>query len=341
MLLAGDIGGTKTALALYESQTGPRHSLQQATYPSQDYVSLEAIVSEFLQQRGVMQGWSISHAAFGVAGPVVKGRAEITNLPWVIDRQRLMSAFSLQDVHLLNDLEAVATAVPILVDEDVVVLNSGTADPRGAIAVVAPGTGLGEGFLVWDGQGYRAFPCEGGHTDFAPVGEVQRALLAYLQERLDHVSFERVCSGIGIPNIYAFLRDSGRYEEPSQFAARLDQVRDLTPLIVSAAQNEELPICVATLELFIDILGREAGNLALKTLATGGVFLGGGIPPRILPYLQRDSFLEAFLSKGRFRSFLSRIPVKVITRQDTAILGVAYDGLRMMHSQAHDKQRST
>lgn len=336
MLLAGDIGGTKTVLALYEPQTGPRQPLQQATYPSQDYVSLEAIVSEFLQQQASRQSSSISHAAFGVAGPVVKGRAEITNLPWIIDRQRLTSAFSLQDVHLLNDLEAVATAVPILVDEDVVTLNGGKADPRGAISVIAPGTGLGEGFLVWDGDGYRAFPCEGGHTDFAPVGELQRELLAYLQERLAHVSFERVCSGIGMPNIYDFLRDSGRYEEPSQFAARLNRVRDRTPHIVSAAQNRELPICVATLEVFVDILAREAGNMALKTLATGGVFLGGGIPPRILPYLQRDSFLEAFLSKGRFRSLLSRMPVKVICRQDTAILGVAHDGLRMMRRQPHD-----
>jgi glucokinase len=150
-----------------------------------------------------------------------------------------------------------------------------------------------------------------------------------------HVSFERVCSGIGIPNIYAFLRDSGRHEEPSQLAARLNRVRDRTPLIVSAAQEEELPICVATLEIFIDILAREAGNLALKTLATGGVFLGGGIPPRILSYLQRGSFMEAFLSKGRFRSLLSRMPVKVICRQDTAIVGVAYDGLRMMRNWTH------
>lgn len=330
MLIAGDIGGTKTVLALYEPHTGPRRPLQQATYPSQEYESLEAIISDFLERQSGNMTPSISHAAFGVAGPVVKDRAEITNLPWIIDRHRLASAFSLQDVHLLNDLEAVATAIPILVDEDVAVLNEGIADPQGAIAVIAPGTGLGEAFLVWDGHTYRAFPCEGGHTDFAPVGELQRALLEYLQARLDHVSYERVCSGIGIPILYGFLRDSGRYDEPPEFAARLNDARDRTPLIVSAARDDGLPICVATMHLFVDILAREAGNLALKLLATGGVYLGGGIPPRILPQLQSSNFLEAFVSKGRFRSLLLHVPVKVICRQDTAVLGVAHDGLRMM-----------
>lgn len=336
MLLAGDIGGTKTVLAIYEPKTGPRQPLKQATYPSQEYGSLEDIVSDFLQDGSESATTnlvlSITHAAFGVAGPVVKGRAKITNLPWMIDRLRLASTFGLQDVHLLNDLEAVATAVPILERDDVAILNQGTPDQHGAIAVIAPGTGLGEGFLVWDGQAYRAFPCEGGHTDFAPVGEVQRALLNHLQDRFDHVSYERVCSGIGIPVLYDFLRDSGRYDEPPDFAARLKRARDRTPLIVSTAQNEGTPICVATLELFIDILAREAGNLALKTLATGGVFLGGGIPPRILPQLKSKHFMESFVSKGRFRSLLSTIPVKVICRRDVAILGVAHDGLRMMQS---------
>jgi len=326
MLLAGDIGGTKTVLALYNQEHGPREPLFQEQYPSQQYDSLEAVVSAYLHAHN----WPISHAAFGVAGPVVEGRAEITNLPWIIERSRLAARFALKDVHLLNDLEAVSTAVPILTKEDVFTLNAGRPDPHGAIAVIAPGTGLGEGFLVWDVNAYRAYPCEGGHTDFAPVGETQQALLAYLQNRLDHVSYERVCSGIGIPNLYGFLRDSGRFEEPSGLAERLIMADDKTPVIVESAQSEGTPICVATLELFIDILAREAGNLALKILATGGVFLGGGIPPRILTELRQSNFIDAFVSKGRFHDLLENVPVKIICRKDTAILGVAYDGLRMM-----------
>lgn len=326
MLLAGDIGGTKTVLALYDPEVGPRQPFHNTVYPSRQFSSLEAIVDTYLQTHST----AVSHAAFGVAGPIVDDRAEITNLPWIIDRRRLATKFAFQDVHLLNDLEAVATAVPILVGEDVVVLNEGKGDPEGAIAVIAPGTGLGEGFLVWDEQRYRAFPCEGGHTDFAPVGDLQRALLAHLQKKMDHVSYERVCSGIGIPNLYDFLRDSGRYEEPSDLARRLAEEHDRTPLIVDAAQSSELPICVATLQVFVDILAREAGNLALKVLATGGVYLGGGIPPRILPQLQNGAFLDAFISKGRFSQLLKKVPVKVICRKDTGLLGVAHDGIRMM-----------
>lgn len=326
MLLAGDIGGTKTVLALYDPKVGPRTPLYKATYPSKDFDSLEAVVTSFLMSHTV----SISHAAFGVAGPVVAGRAQITNLPWTIDRQRLAATFSLEDVHLLNDLEAVATSVPILTEADLAVLNSGKADPQGAIAVIAPGTGLGEGFLVWDGSAYRAFPCEGGHTDFAPVGELQRDLLVYLQDKMEHVSFERVCSGIGIPNLYDFLRDSRRYDEPEWLSRQMSSVRDRTPLIVRGAQEEGCAICLATVELFVDILAREAGNLALKVLATGGVYVGGGIPPRILPQLQQRRFLDTFVSKGRFRELLMNIPVSVICRSDAAILGVAHDGLRMM-----------
>lgn len=326
MLLAGDIGGTKTVLAVYDPDMGPRHPLHRTTFPSKDFASLEDIVDTYLQSHSL----PISHAAFGVAGPVVAGRAEITNLPWIIERQNLKSTFGLGDVHLLNDLEAVATSIPILEGDDLSVLNMGKVDPHGAIAVIAPGTGLGEAFMVWADSGYRAFPCEGGHTDFAPVGELQRSLLLYLQDKFSHVSYERVCSGIGIPNLYSFLRDSGQYEEPAKLAEQLKLARDRTPLIVGNALTEATPICVETLNLFIDILAREAGNLALKVLATGGVYLGGGIPPRILPQLQQRRFMESFISKGRFRDLLVDIPVKVICRPDAAILGVARDGLRMV-----------
>ncbi len=326
MLLAGDIGGTKTVLALYDLRDGPRRPLHQALFPSQDFDSLEAVIEAYLGQVTAR----VSYAAFGVAGPVVGGRAHITNLPWTIDRRRLTESFRLNEVHLLNDLEAVATAIPILTEKDLVTLNEGAPDPQGAMAVIAPGTGLGEGFLLWDGAEYRAFPCEGGHTDFAPVGRQQRELLAYLESKLEHVSYERVCSGIGIPNLYDFLRDIGEFDEPPALARRLEDARDPTPIIVEAALKEQLPIGQATVQLFADILAREAGNLALKVLATGGVYLGGGIPPRLLPYLERPRFRQAFVSKGRFRDLLMSMPLKVICRTDAALLGVAHDGLRMM-----------
>lgn len=326
MLLAGDIGGTKTVLALYSPERGPRRTITSRTYSSRQFDSLEAIVADFLQETGQ----TITHAAFGVAGPVVDKRVELTNLPWVIEESRLLRALDLQAIHLLNDLEAIATAVPILEETDLHTLREGTRAPRGAIGVIAPGTGLGEAFLVWDGKRHRAFPCEGAHTDFGPVGELQRELLAHLQPKHSHVSYERVCSGIGIPNLYAFLRDTDRYEEPAWLAQELAQTQDPTPLIVRTAQEEKAGLCRATLDLFIDILAREAGNLALKILASGGIYLGGGIPPRILKQLEASNFLQAFDSKGRFRDLLANVPIHVICREDTGLLGVAFDGLRMM-----------
>lgn len=330
MLIAGDIGGTKTVVALYSTKSGPRQPLSSKTYSSKAYDSLEAIVDAFLEE----EAEEVTHAAFGVAGPVVEGRAEITNLPWMISEQGLAESMGLRGVHLLNDLEAVATAVPILEDEDVYTLNEGETDPHGAIAVIAPGTGLGEAFLIWDGRQHRAFPCEGGHADFGPVGKLQQDLLAFLEPKLGHVSYERVCSGLGIPNLYTFLRDTGRHEEPEWLAQELAQAGDDTPVIVRSAQDGSAAICVATLELFIDILAREAGNLALKVLATGGVYLGGGIPPRILPQLKKSNFRETFSSKGRFRDLLQPIPVHVISRPDAGLMGAAYDALQMMEQEA-------
>jgi glucokinase len=334
MLLAGDIGGTKTVLALYALEQGPRLPIFSKTYPSKAYDSLEAVIEEFLAEHDE----EVTHAAFGVAGPVVKDRAQITNLPWILEESRLEARFQLRAAHLLNDLEAVATSVPILQDDDLYVLNEGAVDPEGAIGVIAPGTGLGEGFLVWDGQRHRAFPCEGGHTDFGPVNELQQELLTYLQPRVGHVSYERVCSGIGIPNLYTFLRDSGRHEEPAWLAEQLETAADPTPLIVTTAQKEEVAICKATLELFIDILAHEASNLALKLLATGGIYLGGGIPPRILPQLEAANFMRSFTNKGRFADLLWQVPVRVICRRDAGLLGVAAHGLRLVNEQIGSQQ---
>lgn len=318
MLLAGDVGGTKTNLAVYSLESGPHVRLAEATFLSGDYASLENLVDEFLSQ----VDFGISRASFGVAGPVVAGQAKITNLPWEMAETRLEEVLGFP-VRLLNDLETIAYAVPFLQSKDLETLNEGEAAQGGAIAVIAPGTGLGEAYLAWDGSHYRAFASEGGHTDFAPNNRLEIDLLRYLQDRLGHVSYERVCSGQGIVNIYAFLRDSG-YEEPAWLAERLAAADDPAPVIANAALDKDAcEICSTTLGVFVSILGAETGNLALKVLATSGVYLGGGIPPRILPLLKRDSFMEAFRYKGRFSDLLARVPVHVILNPKAALLGAA------------------
>jgi len=329
MLLAGDIGGTKTNLAIFSPEAAPRAPLAEATFRSDDYPSLEAIVREFLAQGAL----PVQRASFGVAGPVVAGRATITNLPWEIDAAQLQSVLHLSTVRLLNDLEAIAHAVPFLEPDDLHTLNVGQPSPAGTIAVIAPGTGLGEAFLTWDGSRYRAHASEGGHADFAPTTLFEIELLRYLRGGLgfEHVSCERVCSGLGIPNIYAYLKDSGYAEEPAWLTAQLAAADDATPIIASAALKDERSpeICVATLNAFVSILGAEAGNLALKVLATGGVYLAGGIPRHILPALKHERFMEAFRSKGRMANLLSRIPVHVIVNSKVPLLGVACAGLEL------------
>ena len=324
MLLAGDIGGTKTILAIYSTESGPHAPLAEATYPSAEYPSLETLASKFLAQVNL----KVERASFGVAGPVVGGRATVTNLPWVLDEAQLRRALDVSAVHLLNDVLAVAHAVPGLGAADVRTLNQGSPAHGGAIAVIAPGTGLGEAYLTWDGARYRAFASEGGHTDFGPNTLLEMEMLRFLQQRFDHVSYERICSGIGLPNIYRFLKESGYASEPAWLAERL-AVDDPTPIIVAAALDTSRPceLCAVTLDLFVSALGAEAGNMALKVLAMGGVYLGGGIPPRILPLLTGGKFMQAFLRKGRFSELLSRMSVRVILNSKAALLGAALYGL--------------
>jgi len=324
LLLAGDIGGTKTKLAIYHPKDGPRHPLAEATFPSADFLSLEALVAEFLKGKG----WSIYRASFGIAGPVVDGRVQVTNLPWVMD-ERALSAELGAPVTLLNDLAAIAQGIPFLEAQDLVTLNTGTPAPDGAIAVIAPGTGLGEAFLIWNGGAYVPCASEGGHTDFGPTNSIEMDLLAYLLSRHEHVSYERVCSGIGLPSIYEFLRDTGRYPEPGWLKTELSQAKDPTPVISQAAVTGKVEICVETLKIFVSILGSEAGNLALKVLATGGVYLGGGIPAHILSFLTDTSFMRAFTAKGRFSEMLARVPVHVIRDPEAGLFGAACHGLRV------------
>lgn len=328
MLLAGDIGGTKTVLALFSTAESVEtlQPLHLQTFPSGQFSSLEAIIKRFLQDKNV----DVEAASFGVAGPVVDGRSEITNLPWIIDAVAIGQAFDIDQVELLNDLEAIAHAVPHLQPDDLAVINEGQAEPDGAIAVIAPGTGLGEAFLTWDGQRYQAHPSEGGHASFGPTNAEQRALLAFLDTKFNHVSFERVCSGSGIPNLYDFWRQDGRYPEPDWLHDELEAAEDATPIIVQAGLAKTAEICTATVQLFVDILAEEASNMALKVLATGGVYLGGGIPPRLLNLLQTDRFISEFADKGRFTDLLLGMPIQVICNPQTALLGAAWAGMDLL-----------
>ena len=322
-LLAGDIGGTKAKLAIYHPKDGPRHPLAQATFPSANFASLEALVAEFLKGKG----WSISKASLGIAGPIVNGCVQVTNLPWVVDARRLSADLG-APVTILNDLTAIALGIPFLEAQDLTTLNAGTPAPNGAIAVIAPGTGLGEAFLIWNGNAYVPCASEGGHTDFAPTNPTELQLLSYLRSRHEHVSYEWVCSGLGLPNIYEFLRDTRRYPEPEWLKTELSRAKDPTPIISQAAVAGKAEICVETLRLFVSILGSEAGNLALKVLASGGVYLGGGIPPRILPFLKDASFMQAFTAKGRFSEMMAKVPVHVIRYPEAGLFGAACHGLQ-------------
>ncbi|NNJ08714.1 glucokinase [Chloroflexales bacterium ZM16-3] len=321
MILAGDIGGTKTILALFSLGAGAHTPLAEATFPSADYGSLELIIQEFMAANPA----AVEVACFGVAGPVVAGRASVTNLPWMIDAAAIRERLGFGAVHLLNDLESIGHAVRILEPTDIATLNEGTAEAGGAIGVIAPGTGLGEAFLTWDGSRYKAHPSEGGHASFGPNTTDELELLRYLQAKLGHVSYERVCSGLGIPNIYGYFRDRVFERETPEVAAALADDADPTPVIVRFALDPSAPCpaCVATIETFVNILGSEAGNLALKVLATGGIYIGGGIPPRILEQLRHPRFLAAFREKGRFRDLLDSIPIHVILNSKAALLGAA------------------
>ncbi len=321
--LAGDIGGTKTALALFSKENGPFQPIVREIFPSQGFLSLDEIVEIYLARHAVR----ISGASFGVAGPVKDGRAEVTNLPWVIDARQLSALVHHAPVRLLNDLSAIAHAVPYLTPEDLYTIVQGEENAHNAMGVIAPGTGLGEAFLTWNGTRYDTHSSEGGHASFAPTTQAELELLAYLLPRLGHVSNEQVCSGKAIPNLYGFFRDVRETAEPGWLQEALASATDPTRVILQAAVEDKADICMQTLNLFLDILASEAGNLALKVLASGGIYIGGGIPPRILSKLDRERFGRAFTGKGRFRDFLSKIPVHIIIKPDIALFGAACHGL--------------
>jgi glucokinase len=332
MLLAGDIGGTKTDLAVYDLERDATTPTAQREFPSGRYHDLQSIVHEFLAELNV----SIDRACFAVAGPVVAGEAHITNLPWVLHEQALAQELGFKAVYLLNDLEAIAWAVPALDRSSLQTLKQGDVVEHGTIGVIAPGTGLGEAFLTWDGERYRAHASEGGHADFAPITLEQVGLLQYLWASFDHVSYETVCSGIGIPHLYTYLRKSGRATEVDDVAEQLRDARDGTPIIVGSAlrSSNPSPLCRATVELFVSILAAEAGNLAVKVLATGGIYLAGGLPLHVLPLLNTGRFVQVFESKGRFSNLLSDVPIHVVLRR-TALPGAARYALDVIRHEPH------
>ncbi len=328
MLLAGDIGGTNTRLALVSAEARPRRFVLERQYASAEYAGLEQVVGAFLADPLVKAGEQPDSACFCVAGPVIDGRAHLTNLPWQLSREALRAQLGMERVSLLNDLRSIAHAVPHLEPQETKVVNTGQTIAHGPIAVMAPGTGFGEGFLVWTGDAYLACASEGGHTDFAPTNAVQAGLQAYLTDRFRHAGYERVCSGSGLANVYDYLRSRDPASEPPAFAAALQAVTDRMPLIVKAALENDIakPLAATTLRVVIDVWGAEAGNLMLKVMATGGVYLAGGMPPRVLPLLQDGAFMQAFTAKGRFGNLMRAVPVHVVM-VNAALLGAAIFGL--------------
>jgi glucokinase len=317
MLLCADIGGTNTKLALFRPGGTPE-LVGVERHASAGVDDLGALFADFAA-RGSR---SLDAACLGVAGPVVGDHVDTTNLPWHIDARALGARLGNVPVFLLNDLEALAYGVPSLRDDGVATLQAVPGDPTGTIAVIAAGTGLGEAGLVWDGRRRRALSSEGGHTDFAPRTEREIALLRHLLQRWPHVSWERVVSGPGIVNLFEYVRDVERLDVPPVLAAAMSG-GEPAAAITQAGLARSAPIATATLDLFATLYGAEAGNLALKLKALGGVYVGGGIAPKVLDKLRDGTFIDAFLAKGRFRDLLESIPVHVIVDPHTALYGAA------------------
>ncbi len=303
------------------SRTASSSCSKLSIFPSRHYSGLDQIVTEFVNSTGLHP----AHACFGIAGPVTNGRVEASNLPWIIESRRLADELKINNAVLINDLEATGWGIGALSSSDLVALNNVipiSGNVMGNQAVIAAGTGLGEGGLYWDGRRYHVFASEGGHCDFAPQGDLQVELYQYLRGRYGHVSYERILSGPGLVNVFDFLRDTGKGKPPDWLAAEMVET-DAAAAISHAALSGQCSMCEQALEIFVTVFGAEAGNLALKLKATGGVFLAGGIAPKILPKLATPMFLEAFLSKGRLRHLMEIMPIQVITNDKLALLGAA------------------
>ena len=320
LILAGDIGGTKTHLALFSNDNNNLKPEFQKTYPSQEYSGLEPILQEFL----ATGKHRIGRASFGIAGPLVDGRVNPPNLDWIVDPLSLAQTLKLPSVSLLNDLEAAAYGIFTLAPDEFLVLNEGVSRRPGNKVLIAAGTGLGETILFDDGKNYYPLASEGGHADFAARNELEIELLRYLIGRFGRVSYERVVSGPGLTNIYDFLKDKAGFAVPGPFAERIAAAEDPSPFISRAALAGEPEIAVQALNMFVSVYGAEAGNLALKGKAIGGVYVGGGIAPKMLNKLKDGTFMQAFNDKGRYRDLVSSIPGYVILNEKAALRGAAY-----------------
>lgn len=354
MILAGDIGGTKTNLALYDWTTDRVDPVRLETFHSADYKSLEEILEEFLtppkpptllddvdaavpedeaseSEALPAEPIKLAAACFGVAGPVIENHSHTTNLPWVVDGAALAKRFDIPRVQLLNDLEATAYGILLLRPDELEVLNPGSPPKkRQAIALIAAGTGLGEAILFWDGKSYRPMPSEGGHCDFAPNNDYEIELLRYLRSQYLHVSYERLLSGPGLNAIYEYVRDTKK-NEPTWLAEKI-KVGDPAAEIAEAGLKGQADIAKQSLDLFASIYGAEAGNLALKALSLDGVYVAGGMAPKLIKKLQDGTFMKAFVNKGRYKRLLGNMPVNVVMNQKTALLGAASVAAALSHA---------
>lgn len=328
MILAGDVGGTKVDLALYRFERGSLQHVRERKFLAAQYPDLQSVVRDFLNNKEVngQNGHEeVTAACFGVPGPARKNVIHLTNLPWTLDSDQLARDLGISHLFLINDLEANGYGIAELSPDQILVLNEGDSSQVGNRALIAAGTGLGEGFLTWDGRSHVPMASEGGHADFGPRNDLEIELLQYLRADIEignHVSWERVCSGIGLKNIYSFLRDVKKMKESSELRERM-QTEDPNAVIGGWGESGKDELCAETLNLFVSAYGAEAGNLALKVLAHGGVYVGGGIAPKILKKMQDGTFMMAFCDKGRMHNLVSQMPVRIILESRAALMGAA------------------
>ncbi|MCZ6522068.1 MAG: glucokinase [Bacteroidetes bacterium] len=321
--LVGDVGGTKTDLAVYSSKDDTRKYVTKQRFQTADYPSLENLIATFLENNQLI----IKEGILSVAGPVLNDRVTFSssNLPWEVERFKLINELNIPEISLINDLEAVAISIPFLKEDDLYTINQGIKEENKTLAIIAPGTGLGEAFLLWTGEKYQPCVSEGAHVNFGPRTETEMGLLRHCRKINRHVTYESLCSGLGIPSIYDYLKENSGLEEPSWISDLLKSADDKTPIILDAALQKERSCTIAqeALKLFVSILGAETGNLVLKTMATGGIYLGGGLPGKIIPFLDSEIFIEPYADKGIMAEMMLDVPIHIIINPDSAILGAA------------------
>ena len=319
MILAGEIGATRTRLAAFETEGNRLNRAVEKNYMSQEHAGLSEIIDAFVKTEGIL----VHRACVGVAGPVRRGRSKISNLPWIIDSRDLAKQLKLDSVGMLNDLEAYAYGIDALDSKDFVTLNEGSEDAEGNRAVISARTGLGVAGLYWDGFRHHPFGCEGGHSDFAPRNELEMELLSYLQKKYGRISCERILSGPGIKNIYDFLKDTHKAEEPQSLKDQMAATADAPALISQLATGGKAPICDQTMSIFVSIYGAETGNVALNFMSTGGIFIGGSVAAKNVPRMKDPIFMQSFLDKGRMVPLLKEMPVTIVLNDDSGLIGAA------------------